>query len=224
MKLPRRAPLLLLCLTLAACSSREEKPEAPSEASAAAVEPVLASVDPAWLARYEQQLRDGLKGSAFEVERRGDDLVVVAPVGSSFNPDRPGMLLPATLGPITRVAKLLEHDGETAVLILGHADSADDAASSRPLSRERAGAFGAIFRLSGLKGDRLVVRGMGADLPLASGDSEEARARNRRVEMLLTPQPRFAQVVARYPLAVPGASPEATPPRRLAALEKTPKE
>jgi outer membrane protein OmpA-like peptidoglycan-associated protein len=33
------------------------------------------------------------------------------------------MLLPVTLGPFTRVAKILEVDSKTAVLVLGHSDT-----------------------------------------------------------------------------------------------------
>ena len=118
--------------------------------------------------------------SRFEVERRDNVLVVTAPVDSSFNPDRPGMLLPVTLGPITRVAKLVEKDEKTAVVILGHADStgADDV--NRTISRERASAVAAIFRLSGFKHDRLRIRGLGSDMPRAANDSKEGRAMNRR--------------------------------------------
>ena len=63
-------------------------------------------------------------GSKLDVERRENVLVVTMPVDPSFNPDRPSMLLPITLGPITKVAKLVEGDAKTAVLVLGHADAA----------------------------------------------------------------------------------------------------
>jgi hypothetical protein len=43
----------------------------------------------------------------------------------------------------------------------------------------------AIFRLSGLQRDRLMLRGMGGDAPRAANDSVEGRALNRRVELLV---------------------------------------
>lgn len=64
----------------------------------------------AWLDNYEPRLREAIKGSKFELERRDNVLVITAPVDSSFNPDRPAMLLPVTLGPITQVAKVIESD------------------------------------------------------------------------------------------------------------------
>jgi len=183
---------LILCLLLAAgCSSKNEKP---SEV----VPPVVPKVDSAWLDDYEPRLREALADSRFEVERRDGLLVVTAPVDSSFNPDRPGMLLPVTLGPITRVAKLVEKDDKTSVVVLGHADSTGSDEINRTVSRERAGAVAAIFRLSGLKHDRLRIRGVGSDKPRAANDSQEGRALNRRVEMVLAPQTTMLALVAQY--------------------------
>jgi len=183
---------LILCLTVAGCSSTKDKP---SEAAAA---PVV-KVDLAWLDDYEPRLRDALKDSRFELERREEGvLVVTAPVDASFNPDRPGMLLPVTLGPIARVAKLVEGDEKTAVIVLGHADSTGSLEINQTISRQRAGAVAAIFRLSGLKHDRLRIRGVGSDMPRASNEHEEGRALNRRVEMVLAPQSTLLSLIAKY--------------------------
>ncbi|WP_028238483.1 OmpA family protein [Stutzerimonas azotifigens] len=184
---------LILCMTVSGCSTHEDKTLA--EAPAA---PAAATVDPAWLDSYESRLRTALEGSAFEVERRDSMLVVTAPVDASFNPDRPGMLLPVTLGPITRVAKLVEGDAATAVVVLGHADSSGEVEANRTLSRERAGAVAAIFRLSGLKQDRLLIRGLGSDMPRADNDSKQGRAKNRRVEMVLAPQVTLQTLALQY--------------------------
>src|SRR3546814_11762629 len=51
---------------------------------------------------------------------------------------------------------------------------------------ERAQSVAAIFRLSGLQRDRLMLRGMGSVAPRAANDSVEGRALNRRVELLVT--------------------------------------
>ncbi|MEN0108337.1 MAG: OmpA family protein, partial [Pseudomonas sp.] len=156
---------------------------------------------------YEPRLRAALEGSKFDLERRENLLVVSAPVDSSFNPDRPSMLLPVTLGPITRVAKMVETDKQVAVLILGHADPSGEETRNRELSLERARAVTAIFRLSGLKNDRLMVRGFGSVLPRAANDSPEGRALNRRVEIMLTPQDTMSALLAKYnqPAPVPAA-------------------
>jgi outer membrane protein OmpA-like peptidoglycan-associated protein len=142
-------------------------------------------VTQAWLDDYEPRLREAIKGSNLQLERRENVLVVTAPVEGSFNPDRPAMLLPVTLGPFTRVAKILEVDSKTAVLVLGHSDTSGAAPANVKLSQERAQAVAAIFRLSGLQRDRLMLRGMGGEAPRAANDSVEGRALNRRVELLV---------------------------------------
>lgn len=228
----KSALALALCAALAGCASSPETPDAssakPPVASAAKAESgkhwwwpfgddkaetqaAVPMPDPkitqAWMDQYEPRLREALDGSKFQLERRENLLVVSAPVDSSFNPDRPSMLMPITLGPISRVAKLVENDKQVAVLILGHADPTGEENRNRELSLERARAVTAIFRLSGLKNDRLMVRGFGSVLPRAANDSPEGRALNRRVEIMLTPQDTMTALLAKYaqPAPVPAA-------------------
>ena len=188
---------LILFLTLAGCAASE-----PSKPSPVAAAP-QAAVSQAWLDDFEPQLAEAIKGSHFQLERRDDLLVVTAPVQGSFNPDRPHMLLPVTLGPISRIAKLVEHDQNIAAVVLGHADSSGAADANRDLSYQRARAFTSIFRLSGMKQDRLMVKGMGSDMPRAANDSVEGRALNRRVEILVTPRVTMRALVAKYSQPTP---------------------
>jgi outer membrane protein OmpA-like peptidoglycan-associated protein len=160
-------------------------------------------VTQAWLDDYEPRLREAIKGSNLQLERRENVLVVTAPVEGSFNPDRPAMLLPVTLGPFTRVAKVLEVDPKTAVLVLGHSDTSGAAPANVKLSQERAQAVAAIFRLSGLQRDRLMLRGMGGEAPRAANDSVEGRALNRRVELLVTPQNTMVALLSKYNMPAP---------------------
>ena len=183
---------LALCVLLTGCSLFEKK-EDPKPVPMPPPE-----VTQAWLDEYEPLVREAIKDSNFEMERRENLLVVTAPVKGSFNPDRPGMLLPVTLGPITRVAKVMEKDSKVGVLVLGHADSSGALETNRALSLERARAFTAIFRLSGLKQDRLMVKGMGPDMPRAANDSANGRELNRRVEILLTRQDTLQALIAKY--------------------------
>lgn len=180
------------CLLIAGCAGSEKK-----EVAKPAVMPPP-QVTRAWLDEYEPKLREAVKGSHFEFERRENLLVVTAPVQGSFNPDRPHMLLPVSLGPITRVAKLLESDEDVAVVVLGHADSSGDDAQNRDLSQQRARAVTSIFRLSGLRQNRLQVMGLGSDAPRAANDSAAGRALNRRVEILLTSRDTMQGLIAKY--------------------------
>src|SRR5690349_15785048 len=173
-------------------------------------------VTQAWLDDYEPRLRTAIKDSNLQLERRENVLVVTAPVEGSFNPDRPAMLLPVTLGPFTRVAKILEADPKTAVLVLGHSDTSGAAPANVKLSQERAQAVAAIFRLSGLQRDRLMLRGLGGDAPRAANDSVEGRALNRRVELLVTPQNTMVALLSKYNMPAPA------PVRMVAAADVKP--
>ncbi|WP_433739080.1 OmpA family protein [Pseudomonas putida] len=173
------------------------------KAAAKAVPMPDPKVTQAWLDDYEPRLRTAIKDSNLQLERRENVLVVIAPVEGSFNPDRPAMLLPVTLGPFTRVAKILEADPKTAVLVLGHSDTSGAAAANVKLSQERAQAVAAIFRLSGLQRDRLMLRGLGGDAPRAANDSVEGRALNRRVELLVTPQDTMVALLSKYNMPAP---------------------
>ncbi|MCK1789542.1 OmpA family protein [Pseudomonas violetae] len=166
----------------------------------------------AWLDDYEPRLRTAIKDSKLQLERRENVLVVTAPVEGSFNPDRPAMLLPVTLGPFTRVAKILEVDPKTAVLVLGHSDTSGANPANVKLSQERAQAVAAIFRLSGLQRDRLMLRGMGSEAPRAANDSVEGRALNRRVELLVTPQNTMVALLSKYNMPAPA-------PMRMVAVQ-----
>ena len=209
---------LILCVSASGCSmlgqQKAEVPAKPEKSVSASQswwpfggdkktkQTKVAKVDTkatqAWLDQYEPRLREAVKGSKLEVERRENVLVVTLPVDPSYNPDRPSMLLPITLGPITKVAKLVEGDTKTAVLVLGHADSSGKDEANRKLSQERAQSVAAIFRLSGLQHDRLSLKGLGSDMPRAANDSQQGRSLNRRVEMILTPQETLVALLAQY--------------------------
>ena len=164
--------------------SEEVKPVAKAEA----LKPVPVKVSKAWLDEHEQKLRVAVAGSNVKVERRDDALVLVTPVDGSFNPDRAEMLLPVMLGPLSRSAKSVSVDEDSAVIVLGFSDSTGAAALNDKISLQRAQAVAAIFRLSGYSGNRLIVRGLAAAHPRADNTTAAGRAANRRVEVLIQPR------------------------------------
>jgi outer membrane protein OmpA-like peptidoglycan-associated protein len=187
----------------------------------------------AWLDDYEPRLRAAIKDSNLQLERRDNVLVVIAPVDGSYNPKRPAMLLPVTLGPFTRVAKAVEADPKTAVLVLGHVDATGTAPASQALSKERAQSIASIFSLSGLKQDRLMLRGMGDLMPRAANDSTQGRALNRRMEIMFTQRTTMLALLSKYnsgktpPVAemvavqdVPAPAPAAKAPAKKAPVAK----
>ena len=159
-----------------------------SPASKASGKPALVQqkVTKEWLDAHEKALREAIAGSEFTLERRDNALIVIAPADYSFNPKRHTMLMPITLNPLGKVAKMAQADPQSGILVLGHTDSTGSKAVNDKLSFERAQSVAAIFRLSGLKGDQLRLKGVGSDMPRADNASAAGRAQNRRVEVLYT--------------------------------------
>ncbi|NNA98843.1 OmpA family protein [Pseudomonas gessardii] len=172
----------------------ESKPKPLSKVDVTNIPMPDPKITQAWLDDYEPRLRAAIKDSNLQLERRDNVLVVIAPVDGSYNPKRPAMLLPVTLGPFTRVAKAVEKDPKTAVLVLGHIDTVQN----QPLTKERAQSIASIFSLSGLKQDRLMLRGMGDLMPRAANDSTQGRALNRRMEIMFTQRTTMLALLSKY--------------------------
>jgi OOP family OmpA-OmpF porin len=65
----------------------------------------------------------------------------------------------------------------------GHTDSTGSAAHNQRLSERRANAVRDYFIKQGISGDRIRAKGFGETMPVASNDTAEGRALNRRVEL-----------------------------------------
>jgi len=69
------------------------------------------------------------------------------------------------------------------VLIEGHTDSMGSDEYNAKLSGQRAGAVWKYLVSKGIDATRLQAKGLGETQPIASNDTEEGRAKNRRVEL-----------------------------------------
>ena len=85
------------------------------------------------------------------------------------------------------VAALLKLKGRK-VDIIGHTDSVGLRATNQGLSQARAEAVKAYLASHGINGDLLSASGQGPDRPVATNDTAEGRARNRRIEFRLAQQ------------------------------------
>ena len=68
------------------------------------------------------------------------------------------------------------------IAVHGHTDSRGSAAYNRELSRRRANAVVKYLIDKGISASRLEAQGFGAEKPIASNDTDQGRATNRRVE------------------------------------------
>jgi outer membrane protein OmpA-like peptidoglycan-associated protein len=81
------------------------------------------------------------------------------------------------------VGQSLAAHPEIRVEIAGHTDVTGSRATNHRLSQARAEAVRQYLMRSGVLGDRLVARGYGPDVPVATNATREGRAQNRRVEL-----------------------------------------
>lgn len=84
-----------------------------------------------------------------------------------------------------REALLPELEEAYAALIVGHSDSTGDATYNKDLSTRRAQSVRDYLVETGAPADKLRVLGLSADDQLASNDTDEGRAENRRVEAIV---------------------------------------
>jgi flagellar motor protein MotB len=86
---------------------------------------------------------------------------------------------------LAEIAKLLQQDPSLKLYVVGHTDNVGTLASNMDLSRRRATAVTQVLVTKhGVAAARLSPQGDGPTAPVASNDSEEGRAKNRRVELV----------------------------------------
>jgi outer membrane protein OmpA-like peptidoglycan-associated protein len=78
--------------------------------------------------------------------------------------------------------------GTDTISVEGHTDSVGAAASNKTLSQARADAVVTALAARGIAKEQLHAEGFGPDRPLASNDSAEGRAQNRRIEFRVVPK------------------------------------
>lgn len=91
-------------------------------------------------------------------------------------------------GAVARLAKLAEDLRVIKIerlRLFGHTDNIGSADFNRALSTRRAEAVAQAIASNGFAQDKLERRGFGFDRPLASNDSADGRAKNRRVAVIV---------------------------------------
>jgi outer membrane protein OmpA-like peptidoglycan-associated protein len=97
------------------------------------------------------------------------------------------------------VAQTLNAYPSTFIDVSGHTDSIGTDAVNQRLSEQRANAVADYLTYQGINRARIATRGYGKQFPIASNDTEEGRAKNRRVEIKLSPVTEQDYQAARQP-------------------------
>ncbi|MEB4208000.1 OmpA family protein [Mycobacterium sp. 94-17] len=87
---------------------------------------------------------------------------------------------------LTRVADKLAACPNAHAAVNGYADSTGSASVNIPLSQERAQTVVGFLESHGVPADRLSANGLGSANPIASNGTDDGRAQNRRVEIVVS--------------------------------------
>ena len=137
------------------------------------------------LDKQEAELRRDLGGQA-TITNTGDRLIVTMPQDILFDVDS-AALRPTLRSDLQTVAGSLNAYPSSTVQVLGHTDNTGDATYNYDLSQRRAGAVSAELIAAGVSAGRIQAIGRGEDQPIASNLTEQGRAQNRRVEIVILP-------------------------------------
>jgi outer membrane protein OmpA-like peptidoglycan-associated protein len=127
----------------------------------------------------QQEVTADASGISDELNKSGH----VALYGIHFETGK-ATILPDSESVLGEVAKMLQQNPEIKVSVEGHTDNVGSAASNQALSEKRAQAVVAWLSSHGIAASRLAAKGWGASKPVEDNNTEDNRAKNRRVELV----------------------------------------
>ncbi len=141
-----------------------------------------------YMDQQERDLRARTAGTDVRVIRQGNDLILNIPSGINFAYDS-AAVEPQFRRTLDQVGQVLHQYDRTYVDIYGHTDSTGSDAYNQDLSERRAVSVADYLVTRGVQAARIGTRGFGETQPIASNDTEQGRAANRRVEIKIVPIP-----------------------------------
>jgi outer membrane protein OmpA-like peptidoglycan-associated protein len=134
----------------------------------------------------EAKLRQRLEGTGVSVTRVGDNITLNMPSSITFALNSAD-LNAGFYNALDGVSMVLKEYNKTVVEVAGHTDSSGSDQYNQALSQRRAQAVASYLSSHGVQNQRLITVGAGEAHPIASNDSEQGRAANRRVELTIVP-------------------------------------
>jgi outer membrane protein OmpA-like peptidoglycan-associated protein len=135
-----------------------------------------------------KQLKESTAGSGVEVEKSPDGTAILVnlPDGVTFDTSS-YTLKPEFRSTLTDIANNLTQNPNSLIDVYGHTDSTGSAAYNQTLSENRARTVANFLSSQGVASSRVRSQGFGSTMPVASNETPEGRARNRRVEIKIVP-------------------------------------
>lgn len=120
-----------------------------------------------------------------KVERVGEGIVIEFKNEVLFGFDKYD-IQPQAKENLDKLVTILNKYPDTNIEIHGHTDNKGSDKYNKSLSERRAKAVANFLKSNNIDSKRLTTKGFGEDMPVASNDTEEGRAKNRRVEFAIT--------------------------------------
>ncbi|NML22740.1 OmpA family protein [Pseudoflavitalea sp. G-6-1-2] len=133
--------------------------------------------------KQAEQIKNEVPGA--KVERVGEGIVVEFNDKILFGFDKSD-LSPSAEGNLSKLAEVLKNNPDTYIEVQGHTDAKGADAYNMTLSQKRATAVANNLIKKGVSASRVTTKGYGKTAPVATNDTEEGRAQNRRVNFLIT--------------------------------------
>ena len=95
-------------------------------------------------------------------------------------------LTPESNKTVNDLSEILKAYPTSEVQLTGHTDNTGNPQNNQALSVDRANAVKTILVSDGVAAERIATQGFGQDRPVASNDTEDGRAQNRRTELTVT--------------------------------------
>jgi outer membrane protein OmpA-like peptidoglycan-associated protein len=139
-----------------------------------------------YMDQQENKLRQQLQNTGVSVTRDGDNIILNMPGNVTFATDSSNISADF-YEVLNSVALVINEFEKTYVDVTGHTDSTGSDTYNMQLSVARASSVARYLESRSVLPQRIYTQGKGEIQPIATNDTAQGRALNRRVEILLTP-------------------------------------
>ena len=139
-----------------------------------------------YMDKEADKLRVQLQSTGVSVTRSGHSIILNMPGNVTFATGSSNISADF-YRVLDSVALVLNEFEKTYIDVTGHTDNTGSAALNQQLSEARANSVARYLQSQQVVAQRVVTNGVGFNQPIASNDTPEGRALNRRVEIILTP-------------------------------------
>lgn len=140
----------------------------------------------AFMDSQQQELEQDLQGTGAQLVRQEETIIITVPNNVTF-PFDSADLSPQGRNALADVADTLARNPNTTIDVIGHTDATGDDQYNIDLSLRRAESVMDYLVASGVSRSRIEAFGAGESQPVATNQTEQGRAQNRRVELRIDP-------------------------------------